>query len=840
MVTTRPAANSYIIKRPRLTTLLDETDARIILLCAPAGYGKTTLAREWSESRSEPVVWYRGGIEMLDAAAVGRTLVEVLQGIGLPEADAARLAGRASRNAPPADLGRAIGAALPTPSGSILVIDDYHYAEASDSEALIGAFVAETDLRIVLTSRTRPEWLTSRMQVYGEAFVLGPDELAFTDDEASAVLGDGVATRDSFVAQACGWPAVIGLAASRNQVGLARSTSLLPTEVYDYFVEDLLRRSPSRLHEKLFLLALTGGGDGRVTKCVLGDDYERNLSEAADHGFIGRGVGLQFEMHPLLRTFLLTKLHELDEDRSEYLVMHALHTLGHAHRWDECLAVFAEFSGHDLATPLLESALDELLASGRLATIKRWLTLVPERERENAVLLLAEAEVAIREGLDGQAQTLAEQASAASSSHELAARAHLVAARAAHMRCDAIGALANAGHATTLTRLSHVRIEALRIELMTAAETESGRGRELLKLLSDERQRTPEQTLFLRHATGYLAMLADGDVRRALRDLEPGLGLVRHVSNPLARTAFLNVLATTWLWLAEYERALEVADLQIDDARASGLDFAEDHALITRIGAYIGLRRLGSAQRILTDFESRTTSSAFITNEIHLNTARLRVAAGDLARAETALRTPISPDGLTRNALGERLASRGLYLAALGDLPGARAVIHDARRASSYIQTQCLGTLALVIADLRTRGAQSDARSREALVRMIAFGQKDALVLACRAYPPLAQWAVSHKALAREFASVLAGSRDVDIGRAAGLEIPRELRRAEALSAREREVYELMAQGRSNREIAKTLFISESTTKVHVRHIFEKLRVHTRAEAVAMNSRAET
>jgi LuxR family maltose regulon positive regulatory protein len=58
MVTTRPAANSYIIKRPRLTKLLDESEARIILLCAPAGYGKTTLAREWVETRSEAVAWY--------------------------------------------------------------------------------------------------------------------------------------------------------------------------------------------------------------------------------------------------------------------------------------------------------------------------------------------------------------------------------------------------------------------------------------------------------------------------------------------------------------------------------------------------------------------------------------------------------------------------------------------------------------------------------------------------------------------------------------------------------------------------------------------------------------
>jgi DNA-binding CsgD family transcriptional regulator len=71
----------------------------------------------------------------------------------------------------------------------------------------------------------------------------------------------------------------------------------------------------------------------------------------------------------------------------------------------------------------------------------------------------------------------------------------------------------------------------------------------------------------------------------------------------------------------------------------------------------------------------------------------------------------------------------------------------------------------------------------------------------------------------------------VDLGRSAGLEMPRELRRDGGLSPREREVHDLLAQGRSNREIAKTLFISESTTKVHVRHIYEKLGVHTRAEA---------
>jgi DNA-binding NarL/FixJ family response regulator len=87
-----------------------------------------------------------------------------------------------------------------------------------------------------------------------------------------------------------------------------------------------------------------------------------------------------------------------------------------------------------------------------------------------------------------------------------------------------------------------------------------------------------------------------------------------------------------------------------------------------------------------------------------------------------------------------------------------------------------------------------------------------------------------------ELTRLFTNSHDIDLGRAAGLEMPRELRRQEALTPREQDVFELLAQGRSNKDIARTLFISESTTKVHVRHIFEKLGVHSRAEAVAARS----
>ena len=53
------------------------------------------------------------------------------------------------------------------------------------------------------------------------------------------------------------------------------------------------------------------------------------------------------------------------------------------------------------------------------------------------------------------------------------------------------------------------------------------------------------------------------------------------------------------------------------------------------------------------------------------------------------------------------------------------------------------------------------------------------------------------------------------------------------LSAREREVLQLVAQGASNKEIAKKLFISETTVKAHLQSIIEKLHVKNRAEAAA-------
>jgi len=85
------------------------------------------------------------------------------------------------------------------------------------------------------------------------------------------------------------------------------------------------------------------------------------------------------------------------------------------------------------------------------------------------------------------------------------------------------------------------------------------------------------------------------------------------------------------------------------------------------------------------------------------------------------------------------------------------------------------------------------------------------------------------------------GRRVLDLARRVGARLDTEhvsadeIRRGPtALTAREREVLRLVAEGRSNGEIGGTLFISTKTASVHVSNILAKLGVTSRTEAAAM------
>jgi len=124
-------------------------------------------------------------------------------------------------------------------------------------------------------------------------------------------------------------------------------------------------------------------------------------------------------------------------------------------------------------------------------------------------------------------------------------------------------------------------------------------------------------------------------------------------------------------------------------------------------------------------------------------------------------------------------------------------------------------------------------------------GQFDALILAYRARPTLLE-NLATTVDEHEFASLISRARDNSLACSVGIALGGgDEETTHALSPREREVSELLAQGRTNAEIARVLYISEVTVKVHVRHILQKLGVRNRAEAAVivatqMSSRTAT
>src|SRR5581483_980800 len=153
----RGIGRSHIIKRPRLTRLLDETDARVILLIAPAGYGKTTLAREWLTNR--PHAWYRGSPATADVAALAVGLARTASRL-VPNADERLRAHLRLSKAPMEeveDLAELLVEGLaPWPEEAWLAFDDYQFAcDSEPAERLVEYFLASSPIRLLVTTRTR-------------------------------------------------------------------------------------------------------------------------------------------------------------------------------------------------------------------------------------------------------------------------------------------------------------------------------------------------------------------------------------------------------------------------------------------------------------------------------------------------------------------------------------------------------------------------------------------------------------------------------------------------------------------------------------------------------------
>jgi ATP/maltotriose-dependent transcriptional regulator MalT len=208
--------------------------------------------------------------------------------------------------------------------------------------------------------------------------------------------------------------------------------------------------------------------------------------------------------------------------------------------------------------------------------------------------------------------------------------------------------------------------------------------------------------------------------------------------------------------------------------------------------------------------------------------ARLHIARHDCARAAQATMAYETSKGSVLYA--EYLGIRALVLAALGRRDEAHAAISAFPERTNHAEAQAFALLSGLI--LAETDRDRPETVRQAIAQIQVLGQFDPFITACRAHPDLVDLVI--RSGNRDFvAEMLDRSNDADLAKRYGIGIRQiEVPATAALSRREAQVLDLVANGHTNEEVAGLLFISPVTVKAHLRHIYDKLGVRNRVEAV--------
>ncbi|TML94776.1 MAG: hypothetical protein E6G03_10885 [Actinobacteria bacterium] len=833
----RSERRDRLIERPRLIRLLDEAQTRRIILVAPAGYGKTTLARQWLAEDSRRGIWFRATPAATDVAAlavgVAKAAEEILEGaLGRVQE---RLRNSHSPNAEADQLGTILGEDLMDwPDDCWMVIDDYQHLSAEPAaEQFIEAFLTRANTPLLVTSRTRPTWASAKRLLYGEIAELGRNVLAMTHEEAARALPRKHGALGGLVALAEGWPAVIGLAS------LVRSPLLLPGDempetLHSYFAEELYQDLSAEAQWNLVQLSLAPSIDSELAGALFGARGRDVLEHGYERGFLTRD-GDAYDLHPLLRQFLRSKLMDADPSAvTETVRMIGTSALDRS-AWDEAFALAMEFHLTGLLTELLLRALDDLLAEGRLATLEQWITVGQRSIPGEHIVSLAQMELAFRKGRwpesERKARTLARTLP---SHHPFAPRALFRAAQVAQLADRQDEALKLLDEARLRSTSSSDLRRAAWSRFITLADLEEP---ELAKAALDEFEALPpesvEDVIRLSQAAVHFA-LRWGGIRQELERHRATLELLNEAADPIVRSGFIQSYGTALNLAARYEEAYELAHRQMTEAKRFGLDWVRPHGLEMRALAQIGLRDFEGAQTALRTAYRLAESAQDVHAQINATAlvARIELAQGMASKALELLGEASARAG-SPGMEGELRSIRALTFACLGRSDEAEHEIEASISITSHLEARGLRTYAAVIvAHKRGDEVNLTPNLREALKESETTGNADSFVTAYRALPDLLH-TISDAALPLgEFLSVPLRLHDGALAERARLGT-REARimPTEDLTEREEEVLSLLREGLSNRQIGHTLWIAESTVKAHVRHIFEKLGVRSRTAA---------
>ncbi len=294
-----PPRPAHDISRPSLSKRLDEGVSRkLTLVCAAAGFGKSTLVSQWAQDCSFPSAWLSLDVEdrdpnrFLEYLAASLEVISQTVGSGLP----AML-----RCSPPASaetvLTLLVNQLSKIPGKLVLVLDDYHLAASTGvNEAL--TFLLDhmpAQLHVVVASREEPEISLGRLRVSGQLVEIRQQDLRFGLEEADAFFNQGGDVRlsksqvSALEARTEGWVSGLKLAAQslrmhKDPEAFIASFTGSHQFVQDYLVEEVLRQQSPDVQSFLLRTSVLDRLCGPLCDAVLqnrgGEDILHQLDQA--------------------------------------------------------------------------------------------------------------------------------------------------------------------------------------------------------------------------------------------------------------------------------------------------------------------------------------------------------------------------------------------------------------------------------------------------------------------------------------------------------------------------------------------------------------------------------
>nr|WP_314877838.1 LuxR C-terminal-related transcriptional regulator [uncultured Pseudomonas sp.] len=873
----RPPLPDGHVPRGRLCQRLHAgLSGRLLLINAPAGFGKSSLAIEFCESLPDHwrSLWL--GLSQRDADP-GRFLERLLEGL---QQYCPALGGQAmgllkmrQRHQPFAfeewldGLLDELALYLQSDSPILLVLDDYHLAQGPVLDRCLQFFLNHlpNGLVLMVTSRQRPDWHLARLRLSRQLSELNEQDLRLTADEALAVLGrqpTGLRGQalDNLIQRSDGWVAGLRfwqLAASESGDEHALPQALHGGEglIRDYLLEEVIDILPADVQAFLYETA------SQERFCAELCDALRARQDSA--GILRYLQAHQVFLVPLDEHGHWYRYHHLFSDllrsRQHSAPLADLHL--RACRWFQAQGLLDEAveqalrAGHlDVAADLVQSLSEEqLLAEQNVGMLLRWKMDLPDSLLISTPRLIVLYSWAL--GLACQLDAAEELAAhlsrflpapSATAQRSMLAQWLALSGVIARGRGDRERTLSYCGEAlqSLPTKRYGQRLVCLStLSNLAIADADFWRARGWNREALELAQRVGNP-LFeaLAHYDRARVLHARGEIRRALDEVRQGLLRLQDLSaQRLYAVRARLTLYEGHLLAAHLQPALGRARLRagLSEARACrDISVLIGHCVIAsldgREGQYAeAFAELAEAERLMHIWD---VPPIFYLAMITLVKCELWLAQGRTDLAESwLLRLGQTYGGEQPAAAPEFHPLLPLHIelqqALLERVQGrsAQAVerLHGLVERGLASGGQLLVTSALcqLIALHLAEGREQSAASL--LPQALLAAQGGALQAFQRLLEEQPRWL-------REQLSARPGC-SVQLALLARLPQPQvsAMGTGEALSGRELAVLELIAQGCSNQQISERLFISLHTVKTHASHINSKLGVERRTQAVA-------